>query len=206
MKNSKNVQFVQATKEILKDLGIEIKTTQIYELYSKLLKEKNWNIAKSKKINLDRIIYENCTTSELIQNIQNLDHVKVIEEIHKRLGHEIEIKDENLESYGICSIVDWKKTKEIELKVAVMYRKEQSKNLENMIVNNFFDVFSEKHIIRLKKAMNMYNCKRGILYTNSNNIPYKFYKMAEENGIEIVDYEDMLKLAYQIDYKNQKNE
>lgn len=203
MKDNKNVKFVQATKEVLKELGIEIKTTQIYEFYSKLLKEKNWNIAKSKKILLDNIIYENLSSTELVQNIMNLDHLKVIEEIHKRLGHSIKTQDDMLDSYGVGAIVDWQNPNVI-LKVAIMYRKEQSKNVNNMVVNNFFDVFSEKHIIKLRKAMNEYECSRGILYTNSNNIPYKYYKMAEENSIEIVDYEDMLKIAYQIDYKNQQ--
>lgn len=47
-----NVAFVQKTKEILKEMGVEVKTTQIYELYSKLLNEKNWNQAKAKKKDL----------------------------------------------------------------------------------------------------------------------------------------------------------
>lgn len=46
-----NKHFVIRAKTILKDMGVEASTSQIYELFSKLNGEKNWNVAKSKNLN-----------------------------------------------------------------------------------------------------------------------------------------------------------
>lgn len=43
-----NSAFVKKSQAILKELGAEVKTTQLYELFARLQGEKNWNTAKPK--------------------------------------------------------------------------------------------------------------------------------------------------------------
>lgn len=47
-----NIIFIASLKRIFADLGLDVKITKIYELCSKLSNFKNWNIAKSKGVNL----------------------------------------------------------------------------------------------------------------------------------------------------------
>lgn len=51
-----NKTFVKKSQEILKEMGVEVKSTQLYELYSKLSGEKNWNVAKSKKVEFHNLV------------------------------------------------------------------------------------------------------------------------------------------------------
>lgn len=50
MSKSDNKVLVLKSKKIFNQLGIEVKTSQLYEFFSKLNNEKNWNIAKSKNL------------------------------------------------------------------------------------------------------------------------------------------------------------
>lgn len=46
-----NKAFVRLAQELLKEQGVEMKTTQLYELFSKLIDNSNWNVVKAKGVN-----------------------------------------------------------------------------------------------------------------------------------------------------------
>lgn len=46
-----NKSFVTRAKEILSEQKVKVTTSQLYEMFSKLSGEKNWNIASQKEIN-----------------------------------------------------------------------------------------------------------------------------------------------------------
>lgn len=201
-----NEKLVQATKEVLKQMGVEIKTTQVYEMYSKLLGEKNWNIAKSKNTDFSKIIYQNESLENLVININNLDSSRIISEINKRIGHKVTELD--LNPWDTTHIIEWKRTSlnsdsEIEIedvKVMVMFCKEKSINLPNTDFKiSQPNAVTGKHISRIKKAMDKNECTHGIIYTSSEGLPGSLYKIASQLDIEIVDFEDMLNLARRVD-------
>jgi hypothetical protein len=192
-KSVENIKLVQSTKEILKQMGVEMKTTQIYEFYSKLIGYQNWNLAQSKGVVfLDKVIYENYTLEELVLNHKNLSLSLIVKEIHKRMKKEpVTNFDEKTNPFGICQVINWN-----DKKVAIMTRD------SNELLTNEGWNFTEKHLFKLSKAMAVNGCSQGILYTVSHSLPHILYKKAMDHLIEIVDYEDLLRLARQIDSKN----
>lgn len=192
-KSVENIKLVQSTKEILKQMGVEMKTTQIYEFYSKLIGYQNWNLAQSKGVVfLDKVIYENYTLEELVLNHKNLSLSLIVKEIHKRMKKEpVTNFDEKTNPFGICQVINWN-----DKKVAIMTR-----DSNDPLTNEGWN-FTERHLFKLSKAMEANECRRGILYTVSHSLPNILYKKAMDHLIEIVDYEDLLRLARQIDSKN----
>lgn len=111
---------------------------------------------------------------DLIKNLDNVNPQKVITRLNKLLGAEVEELNGN--NYDVSHILTFKDEK----KVAAM------------IVNSKIHL---KHINKLIQAINALQCISGIIYTNVENVPSNIIKFAQENFIEIIDQETLLKLA-----------
>jgi hypothetical protein len=121
---------------------------------------------------------------DLVNGIESYNGELVVSLLHEKQGHRVEPIDSKLDSFGISHIVHWNN----DIKVAVMTRcNAKSKKITG------------KHISRIKKAMHVYECTHGIIYTSMDGLPASLYKIANELDIEVVDHEDMKKLAYKVD-------
>ena len=57
-----NKSFVSRAKEILTEQKVKVSTSQLYELFSKLSGEANWNVASKKQVEFDKVIFpQNCS-------------------------------------------------------------------------------------------------------------------------------------------------
>lgn len=119
---------------------------------------------------------------DLISSMENKDHDLIIEIMHKKLDHVVERIDAGVDPFGIGLIVDWPRGG----RVAVMTK---------------VGKISPKHINKLMHGMKAYKCNRGILYTTQETIPSSYYKACVSNNIELVDFEDLKRLARQIESK-----
>lgn len=128
----------------------------------------------------------------MIEHAENLDKSLVLDEIFKRDGKRVIDKfDGEVNEYGISHIVDWGKDSEgNDIKVAVMARLK----LKTCKV-------SGKHLSRVKKFMDLYECTHGVIYTVEENIPSAVYKIAAQLGIELVDGEDLRSITKRIDQR-----
>lgn len=68
-----NKQFVKKSQAILKELGIETKTSVLYEFFAKLQGDKNWNVAKDKKVPFERILGASRALRRVPTGIEGLD-------------------------------------------------------------------------------------------------------------------------------------
>lgn len=121
---------------------------------------------------------------DLIEGIESYDHDLVVSMLHKKLGHKVTQVDSKIDPFGISLVVDWPNKG----KIAVMIRAGAKK-------------ITGKHLHKLSKGMNAMGCDRGILYTSAEDLPQAVYKNAIDLKIEVVDHEDMLRLARQIEAK-----
>jgi hypothetical protein len=121
--------------------------------------------------------------SDLVQSIESVDSEIVVQILHKTMKHKIESVNSKVDPDGISHIV----TMPNGVKLAVMIR-----------VGDKIKI-SAKHITKLKQAMARFGCSRGIVYTSAIDLNQSSYKLAIEGKIELVDHEDMLRLAHQIE-------
>ena len=122
--------------------------------------------------------------SDLVQSIESVgDNEIVIRILHKALNHKVESVNSLIDQNGLSLIV----TLPDSVKIGVMIR-----------VGDKVKV-TPKHIGRLSQGMAAYGCTRGILYTSASDLPTAAYKAALENRIELVDHEDLLRMARQIE-------
>lgn len=178
-----NSKIVQSTKEILKEFGIEIKTTQIYEMYSKILGEKNWNIAKSKNVDFSKVFYSSLKLEDLAKNLEKIDKDKFVKEFFKRKKMIFEDRKSDVDEFGISGILI-----SINGERSVVFIK--NKNYFNL---NF------KHINNLTKSMEKNNCVRALIITNEVNLSSDIYKLAKDFDIDILDNEDLLLICRRVD-------
>lgn len=129
-------------------------------------------------------IYDNKKLNELVQSIESHEAELVVSILHKRTGHQVEKIDSSSNMQGISHIISINK----DVKVAVITRASATKKK-----------VSKKHLINLKKAMTIHECVRGIIYTSMTDLSASLYKFATEMNIEIVDHEDMLRMAFRIE-------
>lgn len=122
---------------------------------------------------------------DLIEGIEGYDHDLIIAMMHKRLEHKVTQIDSKIDPNGISLIVEWPGKG----RIAVMIRVGSKK-------------ITGKHIHKLNKGMQYMKCDRGILYTSAEDLPAAVYKNAIEHKIEVVDHEDMLRLARQLEAKS----
>lgn len=127
--------------------------------------------------------YRNKKLDELMRSVESFDAKTVVTVLHQRLDHEVE-ELELANSLGVSHLVTMSK----DIKVAVMTRATAGQNK-----------IGAKHVLNLIKAMNNYECNRGIIYTSSSSIVKSLYDLAKENNIEIVDHEDMINLAIRME-------
>lgn len=121
---------------------------------------------------------------DLIEGIESYDADLVVSMLHKKLGHKVTQVDSKIDPFGISLVVDWPNKG----KIAVMIRAGAKK-------------ITGKHLHKLSKGMQNMGCDRGILYTSAEDLPQAVYKNAIDLKIEVVDHEDMLRLARQIEAK-----
>lgn len=121
---------------------------------------------------------------DLIEGLESFDHDLVVSILHKKLGHKVTQVDSKIDPFGISLVVDWPNKG----KIAVMIRAGAKK-------------ITGKHLHKLSKGMASMGCDKGILYTSAEDLPQAVYKTAIDLKIEVVDHEDMLRLARQIEAK-----
>lgn len=121
--------------------------------------------------------------SDLVQMIDNIDGEIVVSMLHKFLGHTIESVNSLTDNNALSHVITWKNG----TRVAVMTR-----------VGSKIKI-TKKHVMQLSNGMATHGCSRGILYTSANDLPQTLYKDCIEAGIELVDHEDFLRLARQIE-------
>ena len=191
--DSFNPIFLDNLKKLLNKKGLQISYEELEEVLESLLKT---DLKKNKKIIiLEQVLIKNAQLVSLVENLISLPGHLIIKELHLRLKHNIEEKNYLTDPYGISQVVNWTGKG----KVAVMTRLGLIKNKLD------YHKINSKHIRNLSKAMDVYGCTRGILYTSLEDIPATLYKQAIDYNIEIVDFEDLLRLAHQIDEKNKPN-
>jgi hypothetical protein len=121
--------------------------------------------------------------SDLVQMIDNIDGEIVVSMLHKFLGHTIESVNSLTDNNALSHVITWKNG----TRVAVMTR-----------VGSKIKI-TKKHVMQLSNGMASQGCSRGILYTSANDLPQALYKDCLEAGIELVDHEDFLRIARQIE-------
>lgn len=65
-----NKLIVEMAKKILKEYGYEVKTSHLYELFSKLSGDKSYNVSSAKKTDFKKVIHPELYS---IQDVSNLD-------------------------------------------------------------------------------------------------------------------------------------
>ena len=191
--DSFNPIFLDNLKKLLNKKGLEISYEELEEVLESLLKT---DLKKNKKIIiLEQVLIKNAQLVSLVENLTSLPGHLIIKELHLRLKHTVEEKNHLTDPYGISQVVNWTNKG----KIAVMTKLGLIKNKLD------YHKINSKHIRKLSKAMEVYGCTRGILYTSLEDIPATLYKQAIDCNIEIVDFEDLLRLAHQIDEKNKPN-
>ena len=128
--------------------------------------------------------YRNKKLDELMRSIESFDAKTVVTVLHERLDHQVE-EMEAANQLGVSHIVTMSK----DTKIAIMTRASASPH----------NKVSAKHVLNLIKAMNNYECNRGIIYTSSSGVVKSLYDLAKENNIEIVDHEDMINMAIRME-------
>lgn len=121
--------------------------------------------------------------SDLVQSIESVDSEIVIRILHKQLNHTVESVNSLIDPNGLSHIVTWSNG----VKVAIMIR-----------VGDRVKV-TPKHLSKLSQGMAHFGCSRGIIYTSANDLQTTVYKQAVDLKIELVDHEDLLRLARQIE-------
>ena len=134
-------------------------------------------------------LYKHKKLSDLCSSIESREADLVIRILHEKLGHKVQPIDARIDPYGISLVVDWPNKG----KVAVMVRVGSKK-------------ITGKHLLKLSKGMESYGCMRGILYTSAEDLPSGIYKVAVDQNIEIVDHEDLIRLARQIELRTKQGE
>jgi hypothetical protein len=120
---------------------------------------------------------------DLVSSIASYDAELVIRILHKRLNHTVESVNSMTDNHGISHVVTWPNG----VKVAIMIR-----------VGDKVKV-TQKHVQRLESGLAYYGCSRGIIYTSVTDIPSAVYRSAVDAKMEVVDEEDLLRLARQIE-------
>lgn len=122
-------------------------------------------------------IYSLRKLSDYIKEIQYYDIKKVLLKLHTALGHKAKTMADS----------------EVDLLLEIPQK--------GQVVVLTTDSPSGKHVIQLKQAMVNNKCPRGIMYCLAYDLPADLYKFAQENNIEVVDQEDLLRLALKIEEK-----
>lgn len=120
---------------------------------------------------------EHKSVLELCRSIDTLPPEKVLEKLHQSMGDKVGIVEPN-NPYMLSLIIK----KQGGVRIAVMFR-------------GFNDPLSAKHLGLVKKSLEVYDCYRGIIYTSKQDISDELYKIALDNKIEIIDKEDLIRLA-----------
>lgn len=122
--------------------------------------------------------------SNFVKNILGQNPSLVVRFLHERLGQEVQKIDPDLNEHEISHIL--KDTNGVKIAIMIRFGKKH--------------LVTQKHIDRLQSGMAVNGCARGIIYTSSV-VPTEIYQAATEAKIEILDQEDLLRLARQVDNK-----
>ena len=131
--------------------------------------------------------YKHKPLKELAKRFTSLNSEVVVTLLHESMGHQVEEINSALDPNNISHIVTWPNGE----KSAVMV-----KNVKRL---------SNKHITKLIQGIERLGCDNGILYTSADSASQSLYKFANENEIELVDHEDFILLAGQVDNALKEN-
>tara|TARA_Y100000034_G_C6907833_1_gene421846 strand:- start:1544 stop:3652 length:2109 start_codon:yes stop_codon:yes gene_type:complete len=127
-------------------------------------------------------LYKSTSIVELCEAIEHYVPEKVIEELHRRWGHDIEFMGSKKNPFGLSMVIQDK----LNRRVAISVRAESGQKLTG------------KHIENLRKGMLKHKCVSGIIYTAQNSITASLYKSADTKkdnyrlNIDILDHEDLV--------------
>lgn len=197
-----NKELVQKTKEFLSQKNINIKTSDIYELYSYLSNEKSWNIASSKKINfnekLNLVDSQTHDIKDLFKDL-NKNGVFLIEQLLKNKNIKVIERKNNAffnfkcERNYIPKVIVGNQTSELVTQtILVSYYFDEP---YYFIGENKYNI-EFKHLSQLASAMKEENAKLGVLITSSKAIPENFRHFCKINMIELLDPEDFFNFFY----------
>jgi hypothetical protein len=131
--------------------------------------------------------YKHKPLKELTKRFKSLNSEVVISLLHEAMHCEVEELNSSLDPDNISHIVKWTNGD----RTAVMVKNQKR--------------ISNKHVIKLIQGIGRLNCDNGILYTSAETVGQTMYKYANENEIELVDYEDLCLLAEQVDNAQKEN-
>lgn len=98
-----NKKIVQKTKEVLRDLGYDVKTNHIYEMYSRVAGYKSWHVAKTRDVDFSEQIQSpsSHTQEALLKDILNLVSQSRVENLIDQnvLIQAKKLRELNLSSY-----------------------------------------------------------------------------------------------------------
>lgn len=126
---------------------------------------------------------------DLVKGIESNDAELIVTLLHEKQGQRVEPLDSKLDQFGISHIIHWNN----DIKVAVLLRCQTNARK-----------ITGKHLQNIKRAMDLNECTHGIIYTSMNDLPNSLYKIANQLNIEVVDHEDMVRLAYKVDLEGDK--
>ena len=127
--------------------------------------------------------------TDLVKGIESNDAALIVTILHERQGQKVDEIDARIDQHGISHIVHWNN----DIKVAVLLRCQAGAKK-----------ITGKHMRNIKRAMDLNECTHGIIYTSMNDLPNALYKYAVEQNIEVVDHEDMLRMAYKVELKGEE--
>lgn len=135
-------------------------------------------------------LYKHKKLSELAQNIDkaNIDAKVVISMMHKASPHKkIEVLEDNLDEFGLTHIL----TALNGQRIAITIKKGIKKIMP-------------KHLQDFSQGIKANGCDKGIMYVAiPDTPPESAYKLARNNLIELVDMEDLIRMATKIDHANE---
>ena len=162
----------------------DILPEQATEIMEEVIKDINLVSFNAPNEKLSHFNLEEMTLEEMVLKLHLIDQEKFVFILHSRMLHNPTAINSKIDPYGLSLIAQWTDKES----VAIMIRTNQQK-------------VTAKHIHSLAKGMEANSCKKGIIYTSSENLPSALYKLAQEHEIELVDQEDLLRIARTTDKK-----
>lgn len=132
-----NKEIVDKTKEILKDLGYEIKTNHIYEMYSRMAGYKNYHVAKTKNIDFQNQV----DVSDKKSDFNVISELKNIKSMIEQNRIKIDFKEDILKKAQLLKTINLKKYEKLI----------QSEELTNSFVYGI-DLESDNYLIKSQIA------------------------------------------------------
>lgn len=117
--SSVNTAFIKKAQQLLSRHGFEVKTSQLYEVFSELAGYKNYNVAKAKKVEFEKLTplaIDAESMKALALKIEEERYVSFYDRVIKKLQQEVLSSSKGLDIYGTRDFrpeINLKKTSEL---------------------------------------------------------------------------------------------